>query len=347
VKTVEIPEIPGILSREDLLHSAKAIAEVQRSDGAIPWFHGGHIDPWNHVEAAMALTICGLYDQADAAYAWLRRNQHRDGSWFHYYSSAGVESSRIDTNVCTYIGVGLWHRYLHSGTVDHLAENFSVVKRALDFVLNYVRDDGTIAWSIDPYGRVENYALLTGSASIALSLRCAIESAHLLTHTCAKWQGALARLTELVGVGGGYFATKREFAMDWYYPILSGSLRGISAQQALFRTWTRFVIADLGVRCVASSDWVTAGESAECAIACHLGGEKERGLTLLQEVQALRRSDGAYLTGVVHPHRNSFPRDEITTYSSAAMILAVSHFTEKHQHASLWRSLWESEDGDS
>ena len=34
----------------------RRIAEVQRPDGMIPWFEGGHCDPWNHVESAMALS---------------------------------------------------------------------------------------------------------------------------------------------------------------------------------------------------------------------------------------------------------------------------------------------------
>ena len=32
----------------------------------IPWFEGGHCDPWNHVEAAMALSVGGFHDEADA-----------------------------------------------------------------------------------------------------------------------------------------------------------------------------------------------------------------------------------------------------------------------------------------
>ena len=51
----------------------------------IPWFEGGHCDPWNHVEAAMALTVCGLVDEAIAAYRWLVDRQLPDGSWFNYY----------------------------------------------------------------------------------------------------------------------------------------------------------------------------------------------------------------------------------------------------------------------
>ena len=53
---VTLPEVPGILSGSDVLATAHAIAEVQRGDGMIPWFVGGHCDPWNHVESAMALS---------------------------------------------------------------------------------------------------------------------------------------------------------------------------------------------------------------------------------------------------------------------------------------------------
>ena len=42
-------EIPNIARAVD------AIASVQQADGNIPWVPGGHTDPWNLVEAAMAL----------------------------------------------------------------------------------------------------------------------------------------------------------------------------------------------------------------------------------------------------------------------------------------------------
>ena len=37
----------------------------------IPWFPGGHCDPWNHVETAMALDVGGLHAAAERAYEWL------------------------------------------------------------------------------------------------------------------------------------------------------------------------------------------------------------------------------------------------------------------------------------
>ena len=82
---VTIPEIPGVLTRAEVLATAPSIAAVQRPDGMIPWFAGGHCDPWNHVEAAMALTVGGSGRRGRGAYRWLADTQLPDGSWFNYY----------------------------------------------------------------------------------------------------------------------------------------------------------------------------------------------------------------------------------------------------------------------
>ena len=90
-QSVDIPAVPGVLSSSDVLATARAIADIQRPNGMIPWFDGGHCDPWNHVEAAMALSVCGLYAEARAAYRWLAKTQLPDGSWFNYYLGDGVK----------------------------------------------------------------------------------------------------------------------------------------------------------------------------------------------------------------------------------------------------------------
>ena len=64
----------------DMLRTARSIAAAQRPDGAIPW-PDEHVDPWDHVECAMALSACGLVVPARLAYRWLRDTQRPDGSW--------------------------------------------------------------------------------------------------------------------------------------------------------------------------------------------------------------------------------------------------------------------------
>ena len=71
---------------------AGSIAAVQRHDGMIPWFEGGHCDPWNHVESAMALSVAGFHKEATLAYQWLADTQLPDGSWFNYYLADGVRA---------------------------------------------------------------------------------------------------------------------------------------------------------------------------------------------------------------------------------------------------------------
>ena len=65
------PRVAGVLSASELAQTADSIADWQLPNGMIPWFPGGHADPWNHVEAAMALTVMGRRAEAERAYQWL------------------------------------------------------------------------------------------------------------------------------------------------------------------------------------------------------------------------------------------------------------------------------------
>ncbi len=320
---VLVPEVPGVLGSAEVYASGCTIASVQRADGMIPWFPGGHCDPWNHVESTMALTLCGLLEEAEAAFDWLGATQLEDGSWFNYYLAGGVKDARIDTNVCAYVATGLWHHALATRSYDLLARHWPVVERAIDFVLRWQRPDGSVRWSLDQAGRPEGYALLTGSSSIFHSLRCAVAAAEALDRPRPDWELAAGRLGHALARHPRAFAPKDEFAMDWYYPVLSGALSGEPARQRLEATWATFVMDGLGVRCVSGNDWVTAAETAECAIALRAAGMGRSALELLAWGQGLRLPDGTYWTGMVYPGEVTFPGGERTTYTAAAMVLAA------------------------
>ena len=66
-----LPSVPGILTGDQVLATGQSIAAVQQRDGAIGW-PDGHVDAWNHVECAMALSVCGLRGAARRGYEWLR-----------------------------------------------------------------------------------------------------------------------------------------------------------------------------------------------------------------------------------------------------------------------------------
>ncbi len=60
-------DVPDVVTAAELARTVDAIAEWQLPSGMIPWFPGGHADPWNHVEAAMALDLAGHRAKAERA----------------------------------------------------------------------------------------------------------------------------------------------------------------------------------------------------------------------------------------------------------------------------------------
>jgi squalene cyclase len=155
-----------------LSETVEWIRQVQHADGMIPWFSGGHADPWNHVEAAMALTVGGAVSAARRAYEWLRSTQRPDGSWHTYYlNGAEVEDARLDTNVSAYVATGVWHQFLATEDLGFLEHMWPCVERAVGFVLSWQRPGGELAWSVEPDGTPGSYALLAGSSSAYFTSR--------------------------------------------------------------------------------------------------------------------------------------------------------------------------------
>ena len=91
--------------------------------------------------------------------------------------------------------------------------------------------------------------------------------------------------------------------MDWYYPVLTGCLTGERAKVRLADGWDEFAMEDRGIRCVSDEPWVTASETAECAIAHAAIGDLATATDLHRWTRRHRRRDGAYYTGIVYPAR--------------------------------------------
>ena len=117
--------------------------------------------------------------------------------------------------------------------------------------------------------------------------------------------------------------------MDWYYPVLTGALSGAIAAERLSSRFDEFALEDRGVRCVSDQPWVTTAETCECAMAFLAIGDEETANKLFESIKPLRDSDGAYFTGMVFPDGITFPDNERSTYSSAAVILASDALTNK------------------
>jgi hypothetical protein len=310
------------LTPSEIEASAQSILVCQRADGLIEWFPGGHADPWNHVEAAMALETAGRSDEAQRAYRWLAENQLPSGGWFQYYAGEGVEDPKQDANTVAYLGAGLLHHFLTNNDVRVLLEMWPTLERAIDFVLALQQPEGHIIWCRESDGSLGEYALLTGSSSMYHSIVSAHTVSVIVGKERADWAAAAGRLRTAIASRPELFEPKHRWAMDWYYPVLSGVHRGDAGEARMRAAWDRFVISGEGVRCVDDHPWVTTGETAEAAIACVAAGMREQAELLLRWVRHLRHTDGSYWTGLHVPDRVHFPAGERTTYSTAAVILA-------------------------
>ena len=338
----ELPVVAGVLSATEIAQTVDAIAATQERDGNIPWVGGGHTDPWNLVEAAMALDIGGRHAEAERAYDWLRAKQHFTGSWFAYYVGNDVKERTLDTNVTCYIANGVWHHYLNTGDTAFLDAFFPVVERAVDFALDQQHPTGEIEWDADPQ-RVEGKgALLTGSSSIYSSLRCAIAAAERLGRERPDWEMSLGSLAIAIAHRPERFLEKERWAMDWYYPILGGVLRGHAAEARVAAKWDTFVAPGRGVRCVSDQPWVTAAETCELVMALDAIGLHARACQLFEWVQFLRHDDGSYWTGMnFSGDRFDQPGEYFTpeqpTWNSAAVVLAADALGGRGPTSGLFR----------
>lgn len=323
-----LPDIPGVLSSDEVVQTADSIAALQLDTGMIPWFPGGHCDPWNHVETAMALDVAGLHGPAERAYEWLVDIQLPNGSWWNYYLPDGsVEEAKLDTNVCAYIATGVWHHWLCTwdrAFVDHL---WPTVQRSLDWVLSMRRHDDSILWARNADDSPWDYALLTGSSSISHALVCGASLAELINEPRPDWAEAGARLAHVVATRPDAFEPKDRWAMDWYYPVLSGALTGEPAKARLADGWDTFAMEGKGIRCVSDEAWITASETAECAIAYAAIGDFSTATDLVAWTRRHRCDDGSYWTGIVYPSLECFPSGETSAYTGAAIILAADAIT--------------------
>ena len=316
-----VPEVAGILTADQLLATGETIAAAQQRDGAIGW-PDGHIDAWNHVECAMALSACGLRGPARRAYGWLAATQRPDGSW-PVQTADGTRADRAaESNHAVYPAVGVWHEFLVTGDDAFIARMWPLVRAGVQFALGLQREGGEIVWRRLRDGRPDAFALLAGCSSMYQGLRCAIALADHLGTSEPDWDLAAAQLGHAVACHEQAFADKSRYSMDWYYPVLGGPLRGAGAVQRLAAGWDTFVVPGLGIRCVSDEPWVTGAETCELALALDAVGDQARALDLLEQIQHLRDRSGAYWTGWQFVNQAHFPAEQ-SAWTAATVVLAA------------------------
>ena len=335
--------------------AAQRILDLQRHDGAIPWFDGGVVDPWNHIEAAMGLSILGHHADAESAYRWLAQTQLADGSWWgelgasvpvdledHKFKGDGSEGEPPirDTNFCAYIATGVWHHFLITGDRGFLAEFWPCVERAIEFVLQLQSEHGEVRWAAnDPHRETADDALRTGCASIYKSLECALRIATELGHARPDWVAARSALGQALRHKPHRFdrtwESKERYSMDWYYPVLTGAVQGEAARSRIAGKWDLFVEQGRGCRCVSDEPWVTVAETCELTLALIAMGQPVRAMELFSWVHQYRDDSGAYWMGYQMVEEIHWPQ-EMPAWTAGAVLLAADALCQATEGARLF-----------
>jgi len=302
---------------------AGMIAKTQEESGEVPWCEGEKSDPWDHVEAAMGLSIGGYLSEAGKAFRWMARMQLDDGSWYASYRDGIPEDITRDTNMSSYIAVGVFHYYLITGDITFLKEMWQTVKAAINFALGMQAPGGEIYWAISPEGKVDKMALLTGSSSVYMSIKCALAIAQQLGYNMPLWREGLAKLKHAVLHRPFCFnMTKFRYSMDWFYPVLSGVFTGEKAQRRIKRFWERFVINGQGALCVSDRPWVTVAETCELSLALSAMGNRNLSEIVFTWIQNKTNEDGSYWCGFTCPDMTIWPKDK-STWTNAVVLIAA------------------------
>lgn len=331
---------PGLYPREFLAPTVASIVAVQRPTGEIPWSAGNYADPWDHVEAAMGLSIGGEWQAAELAYHWLAQQQLDDGSWWAAYRDGEVDNrERRESNFVAYVATGVWHHYLITQRHEFLAALWPTVARAIEFVLTLQSEHGEIDWAVDEHGQPKGDALITGCSSIYKSLECAHNIAVTLGEPRPEWLQARHRLGEALRHHPERFdrtwESKARYSMDWFYPVLAGVVTGSAARERLASRWQEFVKEGMGCRCVVEEPWVTVAESCELVMALLAAGDHARAVELYSWLHQWRARDGDYWTGYQFAEDLLWP-DERPTWTAGAVLLAADALTGHTAASSLF-----------
>ena len=307
----------------DVSAVAAVISRIQRSSGEILWSEELKTDPWDHVATVMGLSIGSQLHKSRRAFDWLVRHQQPDGCWYAAYLRGRPIDKTRDANMSAYVAVGILHYFLITRDTRFLLQMWPSLRAAIDFALRLQAPGGEIYWAISPQGKTDPMALLTGSSSIYMSIKCALVVAKHLGFQMPEWRSALVRLKNAVVNKPHHFnMTKSRFAMDWFYPVLAGALSGQAARDRLKKSWKKFVIDGQGVRCVSDQDWVTLAETAELCLTLAAVGNRTLAEIVFNWIVDKRFEDGSYWCGYTYPDMVIWPEEKIA-WTNAVVLMAA------------------------
>ncbi|MFC2027633.1 hypothetical protein ACFLU3_02985 [Chloroflexota bacterium] len=334
--------IASVDIQELIDQSGDFIARHQRPNGDIPWFDDGLTDPWDHTECAIALDLCGRHKEAEKAYMWLRDIQNPDGSFWYSYENSKPSQMAKDTNYSSYVAVGVWCHYLATTDEDFLELMWPMVTKALDFAISLQQPTGQIYWGCDEKGAVWEAALTAASSSIWLSLRSGVKIANELGLDKPEWEEASEKLANALRYHPELFDncgfSTLDYAVSWFYPVLTGVVNGDRGKSHLLDHWDKFVIENRGCKCVVEEPWwVTVAETCELVMALIRVGEREKADQLWEWALRLQDEPGSFWSGIKIPEETIWPQEKITWVSAAVVIVASAQLNGTNKLASvLW-----------
>ena len=220
---------------------------------------------------------------------WMASTQFPDGSWWSATRNGAPEDTTKDSNISSYIAVGVYHHFLITADMGFLRRLWPTLEAGIDYAVGLQADTGEIHWARNSEGIIDPMALLTGSSSVYMSLKCAIAIAAVLGKRRTDWEKALEKLGEAIRHRPNLFnMMKARYSMDWYYPVLCGAVTGDEARRRIDRSWDKFVVPGWGVRCVSDQPWVTTAEASELVLALMAIGDHGQGGHRLQLDHATR-----------------------------------------------------------
>ena len=212
----------------------------------------------------------------------------------------------------------------------------------MNFSINLQTANGTIPWSIDSDGLIEEDYLLTGSSSILKSIECAIAIAKILQDDryINKWTQSYRSLANAIKNPTNKFdllKDRKSFSMDWYYPIISGCLNESEKLAYIDKIFKDFYVKDLGVKCVVHEPWITVAETSEFIISLVIAGRKKDAQKLLLDVLNISDETGIPYMGWQY-EENIFWPNEKPSWTSSALIIAADTIFNFSNAANLFTS---------
>ena len=319
------------------------ILEVQNQDGSIPWEKGKKLDPWDHIEAAMGLSIAGNKVESEKAFMWLSDNQLDDGSWYSEYIESVPQTKRRETNFSAYLATGLFHYFLIFEDKKFLERLFPSLEKAMEFVISSQTSKGDIYWAKEEGIEILDDSLITGSSSIYKSLECAIAIYNILGKPIENLKESRLSLKNSINNNPERYdrswESKSRYSMDWYYPILCGVYDDKEGISIIDSKWSDFIVLGMGCKCVVEEPWVTVAESSELVIALVKLGLIEKAEYIFNSLHQWRDEDGLYWTGYVYTDEKFWPVEK-PTWTAGAVLLAADSLYRFTRGSDLFLKDW-------